>query len=499
MVSVVLRLLASAIENGVQGLRRAGGSVGPIGLGSANLGSFTALTAAGFCCAAGLVAVWVAPDAAALPTVLLSAFGTGTAGLLALVLARSGQTGDGSAPQGTVEQLGEQPDQPQGPWLTITRTGVVCEANRSAGDIAAFDNGDQMLDRVHVSDRVAWMRALSQVHDTSAGAVAIDIRLNRAGHETRQDFVPVRLVLWRHPGDVIAIVIAAKADDQAEPVQSDTMIIDGIGSTAGGTHLAMVGHELRTPLNAIIGFSELLRGDAIVALPADRQREYVTLINGAATHLLSIVNAMLDVSKIGAGRYVINRESFDLRATVHEVADMILPRASEKGTHLNLHLEKISGNAFADRRAIKQILINLVSNAVKFTPDQGCVTLEAETHAHALVLRVADTGIGIAAEDLHRLGQPFHQVDNSYTRRCEGTGLGLSLVKGLVGLHGGDVQMESTPDVGTQVTVTIPFDDAQAADRPSEQSAPIAKIYGIGAHEGSQQDEGNEDAPRRYG
>ena len=119
--------------------------------------------------------------------------------------------------------------------------------------------------------------------------------------------------------------------------------------------------------------------------------------------------------------------------------------------------------------------------------------------ADSLVLTVADTGIGIAADQLDRLGQPFHQVDNSYTRQCEGTGLGLSLVKGLVGLHGGSVEMESTPDVGTRVTVTIPFADSQTDGTQSEQNTPLVPIAGIERHEEITRDEGNQDASSQYG
>ena len=494
----MLRQLASAIESGIIGFRRACGQGVINGAGVARLGALVACAAAGLCGFAGLGALLVVPSAVALPAVLLSAVGVGALGLTALVLARSAVPNEVTTPQTPADHRSGEPAEDVGPWLVMTRAGVVRSCNLAQGG-ARFEDGDQVMDRIHVGDRVAWMRALSEARDSVEGTVAVDVRLNQAGLDGPQEFVPVRLMLWRGSDNDLAMMVAPQPAAAIEPDQSDAVVSPDTGYLADGNHLAMVGHELRTPLNAIIGFSELLRGDTIAALPVERQREYVALINDAASHLLSIVNAMLDVSKIDAGRYVINRESFDLRATVRDVADMVVPRAAEKSIHLNVHLEKVDGNANADRRAIKQILINLISNAIKFTPDQGCVTIEAETDSQSLYLTVADTGIGIAADDLSRLGQPFQQVDNSYTRQCEGTGLGLSLVKGLVGLHGGRLSIDSTPDVGTRVTVAIPFTDAQTAGAPSESRSAVTTLSRTQSDDGTKRDEGNEDASRRYG
>ena len=352
--------------------------------------------------------------------------------------------------------------------------------------------GETLLDRIHLTDRVAFMHALSAVRAPGAAPVAVDARLNRAPSATGQAFIPVRMVLAAAGRAGEAALAMALADDPAAP--------DGAGPAAArqGDRLMIVSHELRTPLNAIVGFSELLGGDASAALPPERRREYAGLIRDAATHLLSVVNTMLDVSKIGAGHYAISRESFDLGETVRDAATMLAPRADAKAIHLNLHLERVAAPAFADRRAVKQIAINLLSNAIKFTPEHGCVTIEAETTAGGLVLVIADTGVGIAADDIARLGQPFQQVENAYTRQCEGTGLGLSLVKGLSVLHGGDMRIESTPSIGTRVTVRLPAaDPGLGGEAPS--SGTVTRLRRPAGMDKAVRDEEDAHAPLRFG
>lgn len=359
------------------------------------------------------------------------------------------------------------------------------------GGVFELAEGQPMLHRIHVADRVGFMRAVSSARTPGAGPVAIDVRVNRAPPSSEQDFVDVNMILMpsANAGDV---ALAVALDNGGETTAVPDPVPDG-----DSDRLAIVSHELRTPLNAIIGFAELLRGDAAVTLPPQRQRDYVGLIHGAATHLLSVVNTMLDVSKIGAGHYAISREPFDLGETISEAVSMLAPRARTKSIHVNLHLERVGDRAFADRRAVRQIALNLLSNAIKFTPENGCVTIEAETGAAGLVLTVADTGIGIDAGDIERLGQPFQQVDNSYTRTCEGTGLGLSLIKGLAGLHGGDMQIESTPAIGTRVTVRLPVAGPEMDGK--EQLADRVTYLRPAGTELPDSDEENDHAPLRFG
>lgn len=227
--------------------------------------------------------------------------------------------------------------------------------------------------------------------------------------------------------------------------------------------LAAVSHELRTPLNAVLGFSDILAGEYFGRLENDRQREYVGLIRQSGAHLLSVVNTMLDMSKLEAGRYELMMESFPIAETISSCEAMLGLQAKEKGLTLTSRIQRGIGEISADQRAIRQVLINLAGNAIKFTDAGGVVSIDAAREGAMLKLTVSDTGIGIASDKIELLGQPFMQVQNEYTRRYEGTGLGLSLVKGLVALHGGTFAIASKPGEGTVVTITLPADGSGMA------------------------------------
>jgi cell cycle sensor histidine kinase DivJ len=219
-----------------------------------------------------------------------------------------------------------------------------------------------------------------------------------------------------------------------------------------------VSHELRTPLNAILGFSEIL-GDAKLAPPEPAKRiEYARIIHSSAEHLLSVVNLVLDMSKIEAGKFEILAEPFELEPLVKDCCDMLRLKAENGKVGLVRAETDFLVELVADKRACRQILLNLLSNAVKFTPPEGRVAIGAYVADSMIHIHVSDTGIGIAAQDLPRLGEPFFQVRSNYDRSYEGAGLGLSLVRGLVGLHGGALWLESSPGVGTRVTVRLPLD-----------------------------------------
>ena len=221
--------------------------------------------------------------------------------------------------------------------------------------------------------------------------------------------------------------------------------------------IANVSHELRTPLNAIIGFSDLL---ATRQEPADeaQQREYAAIIHASGQHLLAVVNSILDMSQIESGAFPMEPEAFAFAALVDECCDMMKLKADAAGIVLRRQVQRDARDMVADRRACKQVLINLLSNAIKFTPAGGSVTVHAQQAGQDLLLAVSDTGIGIAPEYLPRLGDPFFQAHTGAAREAEGTGLGLSVVKGLVGLHGGSISVESAPQQGTCVTIRLPID-----------------------------------------
>jgi two-component system cell cycle sensor histidine kinase PleC len=220
--------------------------------------------------------------------------------------------------------------------------------------------------------------------------------------------------------------------------------------------LATMSHELRTPLNAIIGFSELMQRQLFGPLGDERYREYSGLIQGAGHHLLSLINDVLDMSKIEAGKFELQRQAFDIREIVTDCTALMQDRAKRNGVSLTEDIPPVSLNVEADRRAMKQILLNLLSNAVKFTPAGGHVTVRARSENDALVLSVEDTGIGIPPEHVHHLGNPFIQVRSSAGAAHEGTGLGLALVRALAEVHGGRLRIDSILNHGTVVSVIIP-------------------------------------------
>ena len=212
-------------------------------------------------------------------------------------------------------------------------------------------------------------------------------------------------------------------------------------------------HELRTPLNAIIGFSDIMRQRMFGPL-SDRYGEYAELIHDSGTHLADLINDVLDLSKIDAERYELRREVMDAREPVSSALKTVRAAADEKGVFLHASLPSAPLLVDADPRALKQIALNLLSNALKFTPPGGEVTLSLAAGGDALELTVADTGVGVGPEELERLGSPYAQGEAG--RTVQGTGLGLSLVKSLAGLHGGALLLESRLGEGTAATVRLP-------------------------------------------
>jgi cell cycle sensor histidine kinase DivJ len=245
-------------------------------------------------------------------------------------------------------------------------------------------------------------------------------------------------------------------------------------TAAKSRFLANMSHELRTPLNAIIGFSEVMGREMFGALGAPRYREYAGLIEDSGRHLLELINGLLDMSKIEAGKFEIYEEMFDLGETV-ESALRIVALAAERAD-VTLSFEGEAGMAFADRRAIRQMLVNLLSNAIKFTLPGGRIILSVRSQASALMLAVADNGTGIAAADLERLGRPFEQAGHGREGAGrEGTGLGLALVKALAALHGGEAVIQSVLGEGTTVTVRLPH---AAVDTAPQAAGRVVRFRG---------------------
>ena len=228
---------------------------------------------------------------------------------------------------------------------------------------------------------------------------------------------------------------------------------------AKSAFLANMSHELRTPLNAIIGFSEVMTQEIFGPIGVARYSEYVRLIHESGNHLLELINGVLDMSKIEAGKFELAEEEFALDDVASQALAYVKIQADRKGVALRMEVPVACQRVYADRRAVKQMLVNLLSNGVKFTPRGGCVSLYANPVLSGIELAVVDTGIGIDTADLARLGRPFEQAEGTHVRTQEGTGLGLALVKALAAMHGGQTVIESELGVGTTVRLILPHAD----------------------------------------
>jgi len=247
-------------------------------------------------------------------------------------------------------------------------------------------------------------------------------------------------------------------------------------SRAKTEFLAIVSHELRTPLNAVIGFSELIKDETFGPVGHERYSEYAEAINGSGIHLLNLINDILDISKIESGKFELYEESIEVGRVAASVAELVQPKAREKSVSLSCDIAGGLPYLYADERALKQILLNLASNAVKFTPEGGRVIVAASLDdAGRVVVRVRDTGIGIKAVDIPRVLEPFGQVESAFSRTYEGTGLGLPLSSRLAALHGGELCIDSTPGEGTTVSILFPAErTVEGATRALRGSASMA-------------------------
>ena len=365
------------------------------------------------------------------------------------------------------------------------RNGRVLEASASAakfiGAPAPRLRGHGLLDRVHVADRPAFLQAISDVA-ASGRPATVQVRLHLdAGAERADGARVIHAEMRAHrteaeiSGEPSSTVVAVTRDvtehrryaEELERARADAERANEVKTR----FLANVSHELRTPLNAIIGFSQLLAGEGAMVLGPERAREYAGIIGQSGQHLLEVVNTLLDMSRIQSGNFDYAPETVDIAALVRTCCDLMQLRADAAGITLVRGRDAAPVEIVADPRACRQMLINLISNAVKFTPAGGRVEVALHRTRAGLELCVSDTGIGVAPADLARLGTPFFQAGGGYGRSHEGTGLGLSVVQGLVGLHGGAIAIASAPDEGTAVTVSLPAECRKPGGLPAP--API--------------------------
>jgi len=336
------------------------------------------------------------------------------------------------------------------------------------GVAASTLTGHGLFDRVHVADRPAYLTALADAAAKGEDR-ALEFRIRRGDDKARFVWVEMRCRPLLGP-ETTCEVVAVLRDITDRKTQERALEIARAESqranAAKSRFLATMSHELRTPLNAIIGFSEMLGNESLM-LEGPRKLEYVRLINESGRHLLSVVNGILDMSKMETGNFEIVPEPFAASAAVASCCDLLALKAQEAGVEIKTRIARGLPELVADRRAFNQILINLVSNAIKFTPRAGKVIVDAYRDGPMLVLTVEDTGVGIGEDDLPRLGEAFFQARSSYDRRHDGAGLGLSIVKGLVDLHDGEMSIKSLLGEGTRVTVRMPFEgDAPSSADP---------------------------------
>lgn len=346
--------------------------------------------------------------------------------------------------------------------LVLTPAGQVLAAYGAPPAALPVDPlfGEGLIAATHPPDRPPLMAALSKALSGADSAVRI---APRTALDRRLQLYLRRM---EDPSGPRLIVQAYDATAQyAHELGLEAARQEAETREAGKTRfLANMSHELRTPLNAVVGFADMMRQKIFGPLP-DRYAEYAENIHEAGGHLLDLINDVLDVSKIEAERYTLSLERFDARELVSAAVALVRVAADEKGVTLSAVLPADPVEVSADKRALKQITLNLLANAVKFTPAGGAVTVTSEAVGAWLEIAVADTGVGIAPEDLKRLGRPFEQA-GAIEQRRQGTGLGLSLVRALSELHGGRMSIDSTLGEGTAVTVRMPVAVPAKAEIP---------------------------------
>ena len=274
-------------------------------------------------------------------------------------------------------------------------------------------------------------------------------------------FVDGSVGLFTFQGEPATQMIArdVTARKAAETVMREAKEAAEAANRSKSEFLANVSHELRTPLNAIIGFSEVMEHEMFGALGNEHYRDYARDIRLSGTHLLEVINDILDLAKVEAGKVELQEETIDVQKVIESTVRLVRERAGSRNIDVSVHVPEHLPHLWADERKVKQILINLLSNAIKFTPEGGAVTVSAgRDDSDTLRLEVADTGIGIAKESIETVLQPFGQVDSALSRSHAGTGLGLPLTKSLVELHGGRLDLDSELGKGTTVIVRFPHE-----------------------------------------
>lgn len=355
----------------------------------------------------------------------------------------------------------------------VTFVSPIAEQLFNAETTSLLQGG--LLERIHISDRPIYMTALSNCR-SSKDAISAEFRVRRSTNSDAQApnyiWLEMRCKRVGPANDEDHHIIAVTRDISVSKTQELALLKARdeaeTANIAKTRFLANMSHELRTPLNAIIGFSDVLNMELYGKLGNDKYADYSRLINDAGEHLLSIVNNILDMSKIEVGKFSITPEAFELNSLIDTCCDMMEPEANDASVQIIKEFDTEDQDIVADSRAVKQMMINLLSNAIKFSPADKKIIVRVTTHDQTAFLEVIDQGIGISHNDLPKLCNPFVQADNSYKRQHEGVGLGLSVVKGLANLHGGNLTIESTLGIGTTARIELPLEASLNENAPTE-------------------------------
>jgi cell cycle sensor histidine kinase DivJ len=328
--------------------------------------------------------------------------------------------------------------------------------------------GQGLFGRVHVADRPAYLTALGDAAALSENrSVEFRVRRECSGAERRPAgqfvWIEMRCRPLEQAGapdgrEVVAVLRDVTERKRQEQALEEARAETERANASKSRFLATMSHELRTPLNAIIGFSDMLKHESTLMLDAGRRNEYAGLISDSGQRLLAVINGVLDISKIETDNFAITPEPFAPASVITAVCDTLALQANEAGIALERMPIGALPEIIADKRALNQILLNLLSNAIRFTDRRGKVTIGGRAEAGGITFVVEDNGVGINDEDLARVGEPYFQASATYDRRHGGTGLGLSIVKGLIRLHGGEIDIRSRLGAGTRVSVRLPLD-----------------------------------------
>ena len=361
--------------------------------------------------------------------------------------------------------------------LRADRAGVVVHVDSESEGLSNLPSrellGRGFFERLMMQDRPLFLKTLG---DACAGGAThtCDLRLRTGSTPSPRGAFEEPVFTWielrarliefggvepSEDGVLATMVVRDISLEKRREQELEAARLDAERSSAWKDRfLANMSHELRTPLNAIIGFSEILGNDDLMSIDDEKRREYAGIIHDSGKHLLDVVNSVLDISKMEAGRFSISPEPFDVAPLIDSCCDIVSLKAEQAGVDIKREIASDLPELTADKRACRQVMINLLGNALKFTPSGGVVRVGARREGDRVALFVSDTGSGMSACDLPRLGDAFFQAGAPDARTYEGTGLGLSVVRGLVGLHGGDISVESGVGLGTCVIVRLPVD-----------------------------------------